>query len=130
MSGWALVLLLALSCGKGAQSAAPTSAPEAPREGRVLLDNQTGYALEVAYLDAAERIVRTRVKSGGLGEVSGGLLPGGSEWTFDLVLLLPAELGYRVRRKAVVRIDDEIRVRARLSDPEDPFSLELETSGG
>lgn len=120
---WLAALLLAMAgCGSGKGVPA---APPPPEEGRVLLDNQSGYAVEVVYLDGGGNIVRTRVEAGQVGEVSGGLLPGGTEWTFDLVLLLPAEEGYRVRRKARVIIEGEVRLRASLGDPEDPFSLEF-----
>jgi hypothetical protein len=86
--------------------------------------------VEVSYLSGGGEIVRTRVEAGQVGEVSGGPLPGGTEWTFDLVLLLPAEEGYRVRRKARIAIAGEVRLRARLADPQDAFSLEFGPAGG
>lgn len=120
---WPALLFLAMAaCGSG--KAVPAAAPP-PAVGRVLLENQTGYAVEVVYLNGGGEIVRTRVESGEVREVSGGLLPGGTEWTFDLVLLLPAEQGYRVRRKARVLVDGEVRLRARLGEAQDPFSLEF-----
>jgi hypothetical protein len=119
---WLAALLLLAGCG--GKAGAP-AAPPPPGEGRVLLDNQTEYAVEVVYLNGEQEIVRTQVAQGQVGEVSGGLLPGGTEWTFDLVLLLPNEAGYRVRRKAKVRIAGEVRLRASLADPGDPFSLQL-----
>ncbi|MBI2506144.1 MAG: hypothetical protein HYW07_23250 [Candidatus Latescibacteria bacterium] len=122
MKGLAALLLVAAGCGGGAS---PPAGPPQPGEGRVMLENQTGYAVEVAFLDAREQIVRTQVAPGQVAEVSGGVLPGGTEWTFDLVLLLPEEQGYRVRRKARVRIEGEVRLRASLPDPEDPFSLQF-----
>ena len=127
MSWPSLVLLLALGCGGDA--AAPTPAVPAPAAGRVMMANQTPYPVEVAYLDGEGRIVRTEVAPGGVGEVSGGLLAGGSEWTFDLVLLLPSEQGYRVRRKATVMVAGDVRLQAALADPQDPFSLEFGPAG-
>ena len=118
---WLAALLLLFGCG--GQRVAP-QAP-LPQEGRVLVENQTPYAVEVVFLDGAGRIVRSQVASGGVGEVSGGLLPGGSEWTFDLVLLLPPEQGFRVRRKARVVVAGEVRLRVALADAQDLFSLEF-----
>lgn len=126
MRGLATLLLVVAGCGGEAN---PPGAPLPPDEGRVLLENQTGYAVEVVYLDGGGNIVRTRVEPGQVGEVSRGLLPGGTEWTFDLVLLLPAEEGYRVRRKARVLIEGEVRLRARMGDAQDPFSLEFGRAG-
>lgn len=88
-----------------------------------MLENQTAYGVEVVFLDGEEHLVRTQVKAGQVQEVSGGSLPGGTAWTFDLVLLLPAEMGYRVRRKVEVLIEGEVQLRASLEDPLDPFSL-------
>jgi hypothetical protein len=122
VSRLAALLLALAACGSGEGGPA---APPPPEDGRVLLENRTGHAVEVVYLNGGGEIVRTRVEAGQVGEVSGGSLPGGTEWTFDLVLLLPAEEGYRVRRKARIAIAGEVRLRARLADPGDPFSLEF-----
>jgi hypothetical protein len=98
--------------------------------GTVVVDNQTPYALEVAYVDSAAgavpRIVRTQVEPGQRGQVSAGILPGGWEVEFDLVLLLPVEQGFRVRRKWAVRIDGDLTLRVRLAGEGDPFSVEIE----
>lgn len=126
MRGLVLFLLLAAGCG-GAKTS-PAGPPQ-PAEGRVVLENQTGYGVEVGFLDGEEHIVRTQVAAGQTAEVSGGALPGGTEWIFDLVLLLPAEAGYRVRRKARVTIAGEVRLRASLGDPADPFSLAFGRAG-
>lgn len=126
MRGLDLLLLLAIGCS-GAKSS--PSGPPQPAAGRVVLENQTGYGAEVVFLDGGEHLVRTQVAAGQVGEISGGALPGGTEWTFDLVLLLPAEEGYRVRRKARVLIEGEVRLRASLEDPKDPFSLRFGRAG-
>ena len=101
--------------------------PPAPREGRIVVDNQTGFALEVAFLNEADPkapvIVRTRVESGEREDVSRGLLPAGMTVELDLVLLVAEGEGFRVRRKAQVTVDGEVVLTVSLADPEDPFSL-------
>lgn len=124
MSGLAILLAAWLAGCGGEQGAEPPTAPQF-QEGRVLLDNQTGYAVEVAYLNPRARIVRSRVEAGQRQDVALEVLPGGLEVEFDLVLLLPPEAGFRVRRKARVQIDGEVLLRARLEDPADPFTLQV-----
>ena len=97
------------------------------QDGRVVVDNQTGYALEVAFLNdtdpAAPAIVRTRVEAGERQDVSRALLPAGTVVELDLVLLVADGEGFRVRRKAQVTVDGEVVVTVRLADPEDRYSL-------
>ena len=50
------------------------------------------------------------------------------ELEFDLVLLLPREKGYRVRRKAEVTIDGEVTVRLSLEVANDPFSVLIQVT--
>ena len=113
--------------GTGGEPGPDPPPPEMFRDGRVMLDNQTLYPVEVTYLNEvraeAPRIVRTRVGSGSLQDVSREVLPGGLEIELDLVLLLPREQGYRVRRKAEVTVDGEMVVRVSLEDASDPFSV-------
>lgn len=123
-----LLFLLLGGCG-GEQAAAPPAEPQF-RDGGVALDNQTPYAVEVAYLDPQAQIVRVRVEAGQRRAVAEAALPGGLEVEFDLVLLLPPEAGYRVRRKTKVQVDGEVVLRARLEDPEDPFTLQFGVAGG
>lgn len=123
---WLPVLLLLWACG--GQEAEPAG-PEVPAPGRVVVENRTPFAVEVAFLDGGGRVVRSQVAAGAAGEVSAGLLPGGSEWTFDLVLLLPPEQGYRVRRKARILVAGEVRLVAALADPGDVFSLAFGGAG-
>ena len=89
--------------------------PPAPLEGRIVVDNQTGFALEVAFLNDADPkapvIVRTRVESGERQDVSRALLPGGKTVELDLVLLVPEGEGFRVRRKAQVTTQTVVRWR-------------------
>jgi hypothetical protein len=103
---------------------------EEPGEGRVMLDNQTLYVVETAYLNRVEaerpHIVRVQVEPGQTRDVSQGVLPAGLEVEFDLVLLLPAEMGFRVRRKTEVVVDGDVIVRLLLGDEDDPFSLRID----
>ena len=101
-----------------------------PEEGRVLLANQTIYVVETVYLNRVEekrpRIVRVQVKPGQTGDVSREILPPGLKVELDLVLLLPAEMGFRVRHKAEVYIDGDVLLRLFIEDRNDPFSLRIE----
>ena len=130
-----LIAGLLMACGGADKTTDPgdTEPPpngEEPREGRVALDNQTRYAVESAYLNQVEserpRIVRIQVEPGQLRDISQEVLPGGLEVEFDLVLLLPRELGYRVRRKARVQIDGEVVLHLSLEDEDDPFTLRID----
>ena len=116
------------SCG--GETPGDVVGPPEPREGRVVVDNQTGFALEVAFLNEADplapAIVRTRVEAGESQDVSRALLPGGMSVELDLVLLVPDGEGFRVRRKAQVTVDGDVVVTVRLADPEDPFSVETD----
>ena len=113
--------------GTGGGPGPDPTPPEEFRDGRVMVDNQTLYPVEVIYLNEvradAPRIVRTQIGSGSLQDVSREVLPGGLELELDLVLLLPREKGYRVRRKAQVTIDGEVIVRLSLEVAGDPFSV-------
>ena len=97
------------------------------QDGRVVVDNQTGYALEVAFLNetdpAAPAIVHSRVEAGERQDVSRALLPAGTVVELGLVLLVADGEGFRVRRKAQVTVDGEVVVTVRLADPEDRYSL-------
>ncbi len=115
-----------LSCGGGGDGDVVGPLSQA-QDGRVVVDNQTGYALEVAFLNetdpAAPAIVRTRVEAGERQDVSRTLLPAGTVVELDLVLLVADGEGFRVRRKAQVTVDGEVVVTVRLADPEDRYSL-------
>ena len=115
-----------LSCGGGGDGDV-VGPPSEAQDGRVVVDNQTGYALEVAFLNetdpAAPAIVRSRVEAGERQDVSRALLPAGTVVELDLVLLVADGEGFRVRRKAQVTVDGEVVVTVRLADPEDPYSL-------
>jgi hypothetical protein len=130
--GWVLLLLasLLLACGGSGKAADPPSDGVEQKEGRVVLDNQTIYAVEVSYLNQVDaeqpRIVRVQVEPGARQDVSQEVLPGGLEVEFDLVLLLPTEMGYRVRRKAQTLIDGDVVLRLSLEDENDPFSLRID----
>ena len=99
-------------------------------DGRVFLDNQTAYQVEAAYLNTVEvdepRIMRTVVGAGTSGDIGQVMLPGGSEVEFDLVLLLPPEEGFRVRRKAQIQVDGDVVLQIRLGTEGDPFSMVIE----
>ena len=128
-----LTAWLLSGCGGKAPTAPPVSVPVPPeptgRDGTVAVANQTTYDLEVAYLNESDadapRIVRTRVPAGQRVEVSGGVLPGGLEVEFDVVLVPRTADGIRVRRKIRVAIDGNWVLNVRLTDESDPFSLEV-----
>jgi hypothetical protein len=94
------------------------------------VDNQTRFALEVAFLNEVDPkapvIVRTTVEAGKRQDVSRALLPGGMKVELDLVLLVAEGEGFRVRRKAQVTVDGEAVVTVQLTDSEDPFSVVVE----
>ena len=132
--GWILLLPVWLApCGGAGKAADPGDGPpDGPvvEAGRVLLDNQSPYEVEAAYLNEVDadlpRVVRTRVEAGGRKDVSGAVLPAGLEVEFDLVLLVPPERGFRVRRKAQVQVDGDVLVRLRLAADTDAFNVEIE----
>ena len=126
-------LVLVYGCtDKGAGPGDTGLAPQEgePEEGRVLLANQTIYVVETVYLNRVEeerpRIVRVQVEPGQTLDVSREILPPGLKVELDLVLLLPAEMGFRVRHKAEVYIDGDVLLRLFLEDSNDPFSLRIE----
>ena len=123
---WAVVCL---SCGGGGKGDV-VGPPQEPREGRILVDNQTRFALEVSFLNEVDPkapvIVRTTVEAGKRQDVSRALLPGGMKVELDLVLLVAEGEGFRVRRKAQVTVDGESVVTVQLTDSEDPFSVVVE----
>lgn len=129
LTGWAL------ACGGSDKGTAPGDTgfspnEEEPEEGRVMLDNQTIYVVETAYLNRVEekrpRIVRVQVEPGQTGDVSQEVLPPGLMVELDLVLLLPAEMGFRVRHKAEIYIDGDVVLHLLLEDHDDPFSLRID----
>ena len=95
-----------------------------------MLDNQTIYAVETTYLNRVEeerpRIVRVQVEPGQTQDVSQEVLPPGLKVELDLVLLLPVEMGFRVRHKAEVYIDGDVVLHLLLEDKDDPFSLRID----
>ena len=130
-----LVALLS-ACGGSGTTAGPSQPepngppPSEPQDGRVVLHNETVYAAAIAYLALtgpdAPTLVRRTVAAGQKGEISRGPLPGGLEVEFDIVLLLPPETGFRIRRKATARIDGEVTLRLHLRQADDPFSSVVE----
>lgn len=132
-----MLLTWLLACGGSDKGTGGGPGPDPPppkvfRDGRVMVDNQTLYPVEVTFLNEvradAPRIVRTRVGSGSIQDVSREVLPGGLDLELDLVLLLPPEKGYRVRRKAEVTIDGEVVVRLSLEVASDPFSVLIQVT--
>ena len=135
---WLLLLGWLLACGGADKGTGGEPGPEPPepkefKSGRVMVDNRTLYVVEVSYLNEvraeAPRIVRTQVGSGLLQNVSKEVLPGGLEVELDLVIMLPREKGYRVRRKARVKVNGEVIVRVSLEDAGDPFSVRIQVLG-
>ena len=108
----------------------PNGDPGRQTSGRVFLDNRTAYGVEVAYLNTQRedepRIVRTVIEAGATGDIGQEVLPGGVEVEFDLVLLIPPEEGFRVRRKAQILIDGDVVLQMRLEIADDPFSVLIE----
>ena len=70
--------------------------------------------------------MRVQVEPGQTLDVSREILPPGLKVELDLVLLLPAEMGFRVRHKAEVYIDGDVLLRLFIEDRNDPFSLRIE----
>ena len=133
------LLLLALAgasgCGgdgrEGNGGPPPGPVKGAPDAGRILLENTTPYAIQVAYLNEVDpadgRVIRTEVAPGERSDVGLDELPGGWTVALDLVIVLADPEGNRVRRKANVTVDGDMVVRVGLKDPADPFSVEIET---
>jgi hypothetical protein len=130
-----LAACVLFSCGGESGPATPTGPGDdpaaVPQVGRVFLDNRTPYVVEVAYVDsfttAEPSIERSVVGAGERRDISGRVLPAAVEVEFDLAFQLPGERDFRIRRKALVRIDGEVVVVARLETADDPFSLLLES---
>jgi hypothetical protein len=103
---------------------------EGQTAGRLLLQNNTLYAIETAYLNEvdpdAPLIIRSQIAPGERQDVGQALLPGGWAFELDLVMVVPAEVGFRVRRKALININGGQLVQVRLEDSEDPFSIQVD----
>ncbi len=133
------LLLLALAgaagCGgdggEGNGGPPPGPANGEPAPGRILLENSTPYAIQVAYLNEVDpadaRVIRTEVDPGERSDVGLEELPAGWAVVLDLAIVLADPEGNRVRRKANVTVDGDVVVRVELKDPADPFSVEIET---
>ena len=131
-----LALAGAAGCGGGGGKNGNGGPPPGPvngqpAAGRVLLENTTPYAIQVAYLNEVDpadaRVIRTEVPPGQRSDVGLEELPGGWTVVLDLVIVLADPEGNRVRRKANVTVDGDVVVRVELKDPADPFSVEIET---
>lgn len=131
-----LALAGAAGCGGGGGKNGNGGPPPGPvngepAAGRVLLENATPYAIQVAYLNEVDpadaRVIRTEVPPGQRSDVGLEELPGGLTVVLDLVIVLADPEGNRVRRKANVTVDGDVVVRVELKDPADPFSVEIET---
>ncbi len=131
-----LVLLLCLGCGgSGGEPVAPDitgpvdDPTEEPTAGVVRLLNRTPYSMASAYVHVdsveGERIVRTEIGAGLEGQISDGQLGAGLQVEFDLVLQVPIRQGLRVRRKAKLTVDGDMRVTAELTDATELFSLTI-----
>ena len=121
-----------VACGGGGKTvdAVDPANGGTPEDGSVFADNRTTFDAEVAYLRPGEEdgeavIVRAVVKAGERRDVGGGPLPAGTELKLDLVLMVPAGQGLRVRRKASVIVDGDIDVILELEDESEPFSLQV-----
>lgn len=132
-----MLLALAGACGCGGGGEEGNGGPPPgpvngePAPGRILLENSTPYAIEVAYLNEVDpadpRVIRTEVPPGERSDVGLEVLPGGWTVVLDLVLVPADPEENRVRRKANVTVDGDVVVRVELKDPADPFSVEIET---
>ena len=98
-----------------------------PTAGRLFLQNNTLYVIETAYLNEIDpdnpQIVRSQIAPGERQDVGQVLLPAGWVFELDMVVVVPAEVGFRVRRKAQINIDGEQLVQVHLENPDDPFSV-------
>ena len=135
-TAWWLALLLCLGCGgSGGEPADPDitgpgdGPQQEPEAGVVRLLNRTTYSIASAYVhidqEEGEHVVRAEIGAGAQGQISEAQLSAGQEVEFDLVLQVPISEGLRVRRKAKLIIDGDMRVTADLSDATDPFSLTI-----
>ena len=125
------LLALLLACGGGGEAPLepgpdPVPPEGMPAEGRVYLDNRTPFAVESAYLDSlgpgAARIRRVEVAAGASGDIGARLLPAGADVEFDLAIEIEPGRA-RVRRKARVEVDGEVRLALLQPDAADVFSL-------
>ena len=134
---WLLLGLVCwAACGGGGKAVDPGVDPPDPpdtgdaRPGRVRLDNQLPYEVEVAYLnrvdDDVPRVVRTSVDAGARQDVSGEMLPAAMEVEFDLVVLVPPQEGFRLRRKALAQIDGDVLVQLLLAAGAELTDLKIE----
>lgn len=118
-----LCLLSLWACGS--DSAGPVGPDTGqPQPGVVAVDNQTGWDVEIAWLQAdtdEALIMRRSVVAGQSADL--GTWPAGAELGLDLVLLVPPEAGPRIRRKAKVVVNGDQTVRIQAGD--DPFSAEV-----
>ena len=116
--------------GNGGPPPGPVNGGPAP--GRILLENSTPYAIQVAYLNEVDpadaRVIRTEVDPGERSDVGLEELPGGWAVVLDLVIVPADPEANRVRRKANVTVDGDVVVLVELKDPADPFSVEIETA--
>ena len=132
---WRLAAIYCLCLAACASDSSPTDPgegnngenPPAPmeREGHIFVENRTDYPLEIAYLDRRQvddwQIVRLRYAPGQRQRVSDRVWPAGFEIELDAALVLPAEVGFRVRRKAKLVVDGDVELVFSLED-DDPFS--------
>lgn len=98
--------------------------------GRLFLENNTLYVIETVYLNEVDpeqpQIIRSHVNPGERHDVGRMLLPAGWAFELDVVVLVPAQVGFSVRRKAQILIDGEQVMQVRIEDANDPFSVQLE----
>lgn len=126
-----LVMSLLAACGGGNNRASgPMPDPE-PLAGTVTMDNQTPWVIEVAWVSKDEegtaQVVRVSVQAGQQAQL--GELAAGTEQVFDVVLLVPAETGPRVRRKALVQVNGDRVVQVRAA-AEDPYDVSITVADG
>lgn len=119
------LLGLSWGCGGAAGPAEPEIQESQP--GTVQVVNQTGWEVEVSWLQADTTGTTVGRLSVGAGmSVILGQWPADGELGLDLVLLVPPETGPRVRRKALVVVDGDQVVELRSGD--DPYTVEVTVS--
>ena len=98
--------------------------------GHLFLQNDTAYAITTAYLNEIDpyelQIVRSHVAPGERQDVGQGLLPAGVTFELDIVVMVPVNIGFRVRRKAQIYINGEQLVQVYAVDSNDPFSIKVD----
>ena len=130
IAGW-LVACGSNETGVDPQNGDPPIDGPQPDGGRVYLENLTRFVVESTYLNRTDSenplLISVDVDPDQRLDISGQELPGGEEVEFDLVLDVPPDEGFRVRRKASVMVDGDVELQISLEDTQEPFDVRIDT---